>query len=92
MTWYHGPVTAVLHDLIPPRAHATAMGLYLFVVHFFATTPAPAVIGKIADHYGLLAGMHVALAAQVAGGLCFLLVLYLIRRDGLHHPALAAYR
>ncbi len=92
MTWYHGPVTAILHDLTPPRAHATAMGLYLFVVHLFATTLAPAVIGRIADRAGLLAGMHTALAAQVAGGLLFLLVIYFIRRDGLRHPALAAYR
>ena len=92
MTWYHGPVTAILHDLTPPRAHATAMGLYLFVVHLFATTLAPAVIGRIADRAGLLAGMHTALAAQVAGGLLFLLVIYYIRRDGLRPPALAAYR
>src|SRR3990172_1752027 len=92
MTWYHGPVTAILHDLTPPRAHATAIGLYLFVVHLFATTLAPAVIGKIADRSDLLTGMHAALAAQVAGGLSFLLVIYFIRRDGLRHPALASYR
>ena len=92
MTWYHGPVTAILHDLTPPRAHATAIGLYLFVVHLFATTLAPAVIGRIADRSDLLTGMHTALAAQVAGGLSFLLVIYFIRRDGLRHPALAAYR
>lgn len=82
LTWYHGPVTAIMHDLVPQRAHATAMGLYLFVVNLFATTPAPAVVGKIADRYGLLAGMHTALGAQVLGALCFLGVLYFIRRHG----------
>lgn len=92
MTWYHGPVTAILHDLIPSRAHATAMGVYLFTVNFFGTTWAPAVIGKIADRAGLLAGMHAALAAQVSGALCFLLVIYFIRRDGLHHPRLARFQ
>jgi len=24
MAWYHGPVTAIIHDLTPPQAHATA--------------------------------------------------------------------
>ena len=92
MTWYHGPVTATIHDLIPPRAHATAMGLYYFFVNLFATVPAAWLIGKIADRYDLLTGMHTALAAQVAGGLCFFVVIYFIRRHGLHHASLAAYR
>lgn len=91
MTWYHGPVTAIIHDLIPPRAHATAMGVYLFTVNFFATTWAPFTLGGIADRAGLLAGMHTALAAQVIGALCFLLVAYFIHRDGLCHPRLARY-
>ncbi len=91
-TWYHGPVTATIHDLIPPRAHATAMGVYYFFVNLFATIPAFWMVGEIADRYGLLAGMYIALAAQVAGGLGFLVVIYLIRRHGLHHPVMAAYR
>ena len=92
MTWYHGPVTAIIHDLIPARAHATAMGIYLFFVNAFATTTGPALVGKIADRYNLLTGMHTALAAQVVGAFCFFLVIYFIRRDGLHHPALVQYR
>src|SRR5260370_40392423 len=30
MSWYHGPVTAVLHDMMPRRAHATSVGVYMF--------------------------------------------------------------
>ena len=92
MTWYHGPLTAIIHDLIPERAHATAVGLYLFVAHFFATTWAPLLIGEVADRYDLLTGMHVALAAQLAGVVSYAMVIYFIRRDGLHHPSMAAYR
>jgi sugar phosphate permease len=80
MTWYHGPVTAVIHDLTPPRAHASAIGMYYFFVNFFATTAASALVGKIADSYGLLAGMHCAVLAQVAGGMGFFAVIYSIRR------------
>ncbi|MBI1982571.1 MAG: MFS transporter [Acidobacteria bacterium] len=92
MTWYHGPVTAIIHDLTPARAHASAMGIYYFWVNLCATIPAAWLVGKIADKYGLLAGMHTALAAQAAGGLCFLLVIYFICRHGLSHPSLGAYR
>ncbi len=92
MTWYHGPVTAIIHDLVPSRAHSTAMGVYYFLVNLIATTAASWMVGAIADRFGLLAGLHTALAAQVAGGLCFFLVIHMIRRHGLHHPALAVYR
>src|SRR5205814_9276660 len=30
MSWYHGPVTAVIHDMMPRRAHATSVGIYMF--------------------------------------------------------------
>ncbi len=89
MTWYHGPLTAVIHDLIPPRAHGTAMGIYYFFVNLFATTAASLLVGKIADRYGLLAGMHCALVAQVVGGFGFLVVVYCIRRQGLQRRPLS---
>ena len=90
MAWYHGPVTAIIHDLTPARAHATAMAVYYFWINLFATIPAAWVIGKIADRYDLMTGMYVAVAAQATAGICFLSVVYLIHRHGLHpaeHPA-----
>ena len=82
MSWYHGPLTAVLHDLTPERAHATAMGLYQGVVHLIAVTTAPVVIGRVADRWGLLRGMDVAAGFYVVGALCFFVVLLLVRRHG----------
>ncbi len=90
MTWYHGPVTAIIHDLTPARAHSTAMAIYYFWVNLCATIPAAWVIGKIADRYDLMTGMYFAVAAQALGGISFLGVIYLIHRHGLHpaeHPA-----
>jgi hypothetical protein len=37
-------------------------------------------------------GLQIAVAVMSAGALSFLLVIYFIRRHGLHHPALAPYR
>jgi MFS family permease len=92
LSWYHGPVTAVIHDLIPSRGHGTAIGIYLFFVNFFAMAVAPMLIGQIADRSNLLWGLHAAVAAQLIGGLLFFYVLVLIRRHGLNHPAMAPYR
>ncbi len=83
MTWYHGPVTAVIHDLTPPRAHATTIGAYYFFVNLFATTAASVLIGRVTDSYGLLAGMHCAVIAQIIGGLGFFAVIHSIRCHGL---------
>jgi MFS transporter, Spinster family, sphingosine-1-phosphate transporter len=90
MSWYHGPVTAVLHDLTPQRAHATAIGVYMFVTQLLGAL-GPQLIGKISDVSDLQLGLQVAVAVMVGGSLLMFLVIYFIRRDGLHHPRLAAF-
>ncbi len=80
LSWYHGPLTAVLHDMTPERAHATAMGLYNAIVHLFAVTWAPYATGRIADHYGLTTGMDIAAGTFFLGALGFVAVLLRIRR------------
>lgn len=91
LSWYHGPVTATIHDLIPPRAHATALGFYYLFVNLFAMALAPLVVGKLADRAGLLTALHAAVAAQLVGGVLFLGVIHFIRLHGLHHPLLARH-
>jgi MFS transporter, Spinster family, sphingosine-1-phosphate transporter len=91
MSWYHGPVTAVLHDLTPQRAHATAIGLYMFVTQLLGAL-GPQLVGKISDASDLQLGLQVAVAVMVAGSLLMFVVIYFVRRDGLHHPRLAAFR
>jgi MFS transporter, Spinster family, sphingosine-1-phosphate transporter len=91
MSWYHGPVTAVLHDLTPQRAHATAIGVYMFVTQLLGAL-GPQLVGKISDASDLQLGLQVAVAVMVAGSLLMFLVIYFVRRDGLHHPRLASFR
>ena len=87
MSWYHGPVTAVIHDLMPPRAHATSVGVYMFVTQLVGAF-GPKLVGTISDQRDLQVGLRVAAAVMVAGALSFLAVIYFIRRDGLKHPRL----
>jgi predicted MFS family arabinose efflux permease len=80
LTCYHGPATAVIHDLTPPHAHSFAFALYLFVTHLAGDTTAPALIGLVADRRGLRLGMLAAVAATFLSALCFLVVTALIRK------------
>ncbi len=91
MSWYHGPVTAVIHDLTPQRAHATAIGIYMFVTQLLGALGAT-LVGRISDMSDLQIGLQAAVAVMVFGSLLMMLVIYFVRRDGLHHPCLAAFR
>ncbi len=90
MSWYHGPVTAVLHDMMPRRAHATSVGVYMFATQLVGGL-GPHVVGKISDLHDLQLGLQIAVAIMVCGALLMFLVIHFIRRDGLCHPTLAAF-
>jgi MFS transporter, Spinster family, sphingosine-1-phosphate transporter len=90
MSWYHGPVTAALHDMMPRRAHATSIGVYLLVTQLVGGF-GPQIIGKISDLRDLQLGLQIAVAVMVCGALLMLLVIHFIRRDGLRHPSLEMF-
>jgi len=91
MSWYHGPVTAVLHDMMPRRAHATSVGVYMFATQLVGGL-APTIVGKISDTHDLQLGLQIAVAVMVCGALLMFLVIHFIRRDGIRHPILDAFR
>jgi MFS family permease len=91
MSWYHGPITAVIHDMMPRRAHATSIGIYMFVTQLIGGVLGPFVVGQIDDRSTLLRGLQVAVGVMVAGACTLFLVIYFIRRDGLRHPKLDQY-
>ncbi|SRR6266404_20346 len=90
MSWYHGPVTAVIHDMMPRRAHSTSIGVYMFATQLIGGL-GPQVIGKISDQRDLQVALQIAAAVLVCGALLMLLVIHFIRRDGLRHPAVEAF-
>jgi len=87
MSWYHGPVTAILHDMTPRRAHATSVGIYMFVTQLLGAL-GPYVVGRMDDRVSLQAGLGLAIGVMVLGALCFLGLAELVRRRGLRHPLL----
>ena len=91
MSWYHGPVTAIIHDMMPPRAYASSLGVYMLVTQL-AGAFGPSLVGNVSDIFDLQLGLQFAVGVMAMGALCFLLVIFFIRRDGLQHPALSSYR
>jgi MFS transporter, Spinster family, sphingosine-1-phosphate transporter len=92
MSWYHGPVTAVIHDMMPRRAHASSVGVYMFATQLFGGILGPYVVGRLDDLADLIVGLQVAVVVMVGGALLMFLVTYFIRRDGLRHPELEAFQ
>ena len=79
---YLGPVTAVLHDVVPKQYRASAYAIYVLFIHLVGETAAPAVIGKISDHSSLRSGLEFATLFVLLAGICFLPVAYITAR---HH-------
>jgi MFS family permease len=79
LTCYHGPATAVIHDLTPTRAHSFAFALYLFVIHLVGDTVAPVLVGHVSDLSELRHGLLLGVAADLVSAMCFLVAAYLIR-------------
>jgi len=80
MSWYHGPVTAVIHDMMPQRAHATSVGIYMFVTQLVGAF-GPFLVGNISDARDLRAGLEVAVGILVLGALSFFLTAYFVQRQ-----------
>ena len=79
LSFYHGPVTAVIHDVVPKHIRATAFAVYLLVIHLLGDALSPAIIGAISDHSGLKLGMELAVLMIFLSGLALLPVCHYIR-------------
>ena len=67
MTWYYGPMVALIHDIVPGTLKATAFAFYLFFAHLVGSTPAPALIGKISDMTDLQTACYLMVITNFLG-------------------------
>jgi len=83
MTFYYGPMVALIQDIVPGALKATAFAFYLFTVHLIGSTPAPALIGKISDISNLQTALFLVVASNLIGGILLLVTTKLLikRRD-----------
>lgn len=80
-TWYHGPMTAAIFDVVPAQVSASVIGAYVFFTHIAGDAVAFPVVGFLSDRFGIRLAMMILPAVAILGGLVVLLALRTIRRD-----------
>ena len=53
LSWYNGPMTAVIFDVVPARISATVAGAYLLFIHLAGDAIALPLVGTLSDRFGL---------------------------------------
>jgi MFS family permease len=72
-TWYHGPVSAAIFDVVPPQVAASVIGAYVFFSHIAGDAIAYPLVGFLSDRFGLRTAMFVLPTAAFLGGMVVLL-------------------
>lgn len=80
-TWYHGPMTAAIFDVVPPQVGASVIGTYVFFTHIAGDAIAYPLVGSLSDRFGLRTAMLVLPAAAFVGGSLVLLALRTVADD-----------
>lgn len=80
-TWYHGPMTAAIFDVVPPQVGASVIGTYVFFTHIAGDAIAYPLVGSLSDRFGLRTAMLVLPTAAFLGGGLVLLALRTVARD-----------
>jgi len=80
-TWYNGPLSAVILDVVPPAVRASVIGGYLLFSHLAGDAIAPPLVGYLSDRFGLRPAMLLLPSAGAVGGLLILIALTTVGRD-----------
>ncbi len=81
MTFYYGPMVALIQDIVPGALKATAFAFYLFTVHLIGSTPAPALIGKVSDATNLQTALFLVVISNFLGGVLLLITSSVIMKQ-----------
>jgi MFS family permease len=80
-TWYHGPMTASIFDVVPTQVSASVIGAYVFFTHIAGDAIAYPLVGFLSDRFGLRSAMMVLPTVAFCGGLVVLLAARTLSRD-----------
>lgn len=81
LTWYNGPLTAVIFDVVPARIGTTVVGAYLLFIHVAGDAVAFPLIGLLSDRIGLERAIHLLPLVGVLGALVTLGAVRTVRQD-----------
>jgi hypothetical protein len=81
LSWFNGPITAVIFDVVPAKVGATVAGAYLMFIHLAGDAVAFPLVGALSDRFGLHRAILVLPAVAVLGGLVILGAIRTVGRD-----------
>jgi MFS family permease len=81
LSWYNGPLLAVVFDVVPSRIGATVSGAYLLFIHLAGDAIAFPLVGSLSDRIGLDRAVIVLPVVALVGGLVTLGALRTVSRD-----------
>lgn len=81
LSWYNGPITAVIFDVVPPRISATVAGAYLLFIHLAGDAIALPLIGTLSDRFGLDRAILLLPLVVIVGGVVVLGAARTVGRD-----------
>jgi len=90
LSWYNGPMTAVIFDVVPPRISATVAGAYLLFIHLAGDAIALPLVGTLSDRFGLDQAILLLPSVVIVGGVVVAFATRSVRRDMLRVEIAAA--
>ena len=81
LSWYNGPISAVIFDVVPARISATVAGAYLLFIHLAGDAISFPLVGMLSDRFGLANAVLVLPSVAIAGGLVILGAVRTVVRD-----------
>jgi MFS family permease len=80
-SWFNGPLSAVLLDVVPAAVRGSVLGAYVLFSHLAGDAIAPPLIGYLSDRFGLRPAMLLLPTAGAVGGMVILIALTTVGRD-----------
>ncbi|HEX2637005.1 MAG TPA: MFS transporter [Gemmatimonadales bacterium] len=81
LSWYTGPMTAVIFDVVPARISATVAGAYLLFIHLAGDAIALPLVGSLSDRFGLDRAILLLPLVVIVGGVVVLGAVRTLGRD-----------
>jgi len=81
LSWFNGPIAAVIFDVVPAKISATVAGAYLLFIHLVGDTVAFPLVGALSDRFGIDQAVLVLPSVAVLGGLVILGATRTVGRD-----------
>ncbi|MFL5447131.1 MAG: MFS transporter [Gemmatimonadales bacterium] len=72
LSWFNGPIAAVIFDVVPAKISATVAGAYLLFIHLVGDTVAFPLVGALSDRFGLDQAVLLLPLVAILGGLVIL--------------------